>query len=86
MPLYGRHIGAVVFESIGIVMVASESRIDLPSQFLLDEPAAAGSRLELSCEAQMLGTPYPEPANVLDADARGTTDVLDIGKVFQSLK
>ena len=86
MLLYGRHIGAVVSESIGLVMVASESRIDLPPQFLLDEPAAAGSRLEFSCEAQMLGTPYPESANVLDADARGTTDVLHIGKVFQRLK
>jgi len=34
----------------------------------------------------VLGTPCSDSANVLDADAGGTTDVLDIGKAFQSLK
>ena len=86
MALYKRHIGMVVFESIGFVMAADESRIDLAIQFLLDEPAAAGSRLKFSCKAQVLSTPYPEPSNAFDVDAGGTGDVLDIGKVFQSLK
>jgi hypothetical protein len=52
---------------------------------LLDEPAAAGGRLEFSGKAQVLGTACPESAHALYADARGTTDVLGIGKAFQSL-
>jgi hypothetical protein len=86
MALCGRHIGAVVSGSIGLVVAASESRIDLAIQFLLDEPAAAGRRLKFSRKAQVLGTPYPEPANALDADTGGITDVLDIGEAFQSLE
>jgi hypothetical protein len=86
MALYGRCIGAVVSESLSRVVAASESSIDPAPQFLLDEPAAAGSRLELRCKAQVLGAPHPESANVLDTDAGGTADVLDIGKAFQSLK
>lgn len=86
MASYGRCIGAMVSESISRVVAASEGRIDPAPQFLLDEPAAAGSRLELRCKAQVLGAPHPESANVLDADAGGTMDVLDIRKAFQSLK
>jgi hypothetical protein len=86
MALYGRRSGTVVSGSIGLVVGAAESRIDLATQFLLDEPAAAGRRLEFSRKAQVLGTPYPEPSNAFDADAGGTADVLDIGKAFQSLK
>ena len=82
----GGACGAAISESIDLVVAASESRIDLAIQFLLDEPAAAGRRLEFSGKAQVLGTPYPESANALDADAGGTADVLDIGKAFQSLK
>jgi hypothetical protein len=81
----GRCIGEVASGGIGLVVAASESHIDPAIQFLLDEPAAAGGRLEFSCKAQVLGTPYPESAHALYADARGTTDVLDIGKAFQSL-
>ena len=76
----------MVSESISRVVAASEGRIDPAPQFLLDEPAAAGSRLEFSRKAQVLGTPCPEPAKALDADAGGTTGVLDIGKAFQILK
>ncbi len=86
MALYGRRSGTVVSGSIGLVVGAGEGRIDLVTQFLLDEPAAAGRRLELSGKAQVLGTPYPEPSNAFDANAGGTADVLDIGKAFQSLK
>jgi hypothetical protein len=86
MALYGRRLGVVVSDAIGLVVVASESGIDLAPQFLLDEPAATGSRLELGGKAQVFGTPCPESANALDADTGGTTDVLDIGKAFQSLK
>ena len=86
MALYRRRIGAVVSVSIGLVVVAGESRIDLASQFLLYDPAAAGGRLELSCKAQVLGAPRSESANAFDADAGGTADVLDIGKAFQSLE
>lgn len=86
MAVYRRRIGAVISERIGLVVAASEGRIDLAPQFLLDEPAAAGSRLEFSGKTQVLGTPCPESANALDADAWGTTDVLDIGKAFQRLK
>jgi hypothetical protein len=86
MALYGRRSGTVVSGSIGLVMGAGESRIDLATQFLLDEPTAAGRRLEFSRKAQVLGTPYPEPPNAFDADTGGTADVLDIGKAFQSLK
>ena len=84
--LWRRHIGAMVSGSIGLVVAASESRIDLVIQFLLDEPTAAGRCLEFTRKAQVLGTPYSEPANALDADTGGTMDVLDIGKAFQSLK
>ena len=84
--LHGRRIDAMVAERISHVIAASESRVDLAIQFLPDEPAAAGSRLEFSCQAQVLGAPYPEPANALDADAGGITYALDIGKAFQSLK
>jgi hypothetical protein len=86
MALYRRRIGAVVSVSIGLVVAAGESRIDLAIEFLLDDPAAAGGCLEVSREAQVLGTPCPESANALYADAGGTTDVLDIGKAFQGLK
>jgi hypothetical protein len=87
MAIYGGRIEAVVVsESIGLVMAASEGRVDLAPQFLLDESAAAGSRLEFSCKTQVLGTPCPESANALDAHAVGTTDVLEIGKAFQRLK
>jgi hypothetical protein len=44
--LYGRRLGVVVSDAIGLVVADSESGIDLAPQFLLDEPAAAGSRLE----------------------------------------
>ena len=44
--------------SIGLAVAASESRIDLVIQFLLDEPAAAGSQLEFGGKVQVLGTPY----------------------------
>jgi hypothetical protein len=86
MALYGRHIGAVVSGSIGLAMAVSQSRIDLAVEFLLDQTAAAGSRLEFRRNAQVLGTPCPESANALDADAGGITDVLDVGKAFQSLE
>ena len=86
MALCGRHIGAAVSESISLVAAASESCVDPVPQFLLDDPAAAGSRLKFSCEVQVLGTPYPESANTLDTDAGGIRDVLEIGKAFQSLK
>ena len=76
----------MVSDSIGLEAAASKSRIDLAIEFLLDEPTAAGSRLEFSGKAQVLGAPCPESANVLDADTGGTTDVLDIGNAFQSLK
>jgi len=82
MALYWRRIDAMVAERISLVIAASESGVDLAIQFLLDEPAAAGSRLEFSCQAQVLGAPYPESANALDADAGGIADVLDIGKAF----
>jgi len=84
--LYGRCLGAVISQAIGLVVAVSQSGIDLAPQFLLDEPTAAGSRLEFSGKAQVLGAPCPESANVLDADTGGTTDVLDIGNAFQSLK
>lgn len=83
LALHERRTGAVVSESIGLVVAARESRIDLASKFLLDEPTAAGGRLEFSRKAQVLGTPCPESANALDTDARGTADVLDIGEAFQ---
>jgi hypothetical protein len=86
MALYGRDIGAVVSRSIGLTVAASESRIDLAVEFLLDKPAAAGSRLEFSRNAQVLGAPCPESANALDADIGGITDVLDVGKAFQGLE
>ena len=86
MTLDGRHIGAVVSGGIGLAMAASERRIDLAVEFLFDQPAAAGSRLELSRNAQVLGTPCPESANALDADIGGTTDVFDVGKAFQSVE
>lgn len=85
MVPYGRRIGAVAAGGIGLVVAASESHIDPAVQFLLDEPAAAGGRLEFSGKAQVLGTACPESAHALYADARGTTDVLGIGKAFQSL-
>jgi hypothetical protein len=81
-----RRIGAAISESIYLVVAASESRIDLAIQFLLDEPAAASGRLQFSGKAHVLGTPDPESANALDGDAGGTTDVLDIGKAFQGLE
>jgi len=68
------------------VVAASESHIDLAIQFLLDEPATARGGLEFSGKAQMLGTPCPESADALDTDTGGATDVLDIGKAFESLK
>ena len=68
MALYGRCIGEMVSESISRMVAASEGRIDPAAQFLLDDPAAAGSRLKFSCEVQVLGTPYPESANDLDTD------------------
>ena len=77
---------AVVSDSIGLEAAASKSRIDLAIEFLLDEPTAAGSRLEFGRKAQVLGAPFPEPPNALDADVGGTPDVLDIGKAFQCLK
>jgi hypothetical protein len=86
MVLHGRRMGTVVSRSIGLEVAVGESRIDPAIQFLLDEPAAAGGRLEFSGNAQVLGTPCPESANALDADTGGTTDVLDVGKAFQSLK
>ena len=86
MALYRRRIGAVVSVSIGLVVAAGESRIDLAIEFLLDDPAAVGGRVEFSRTAQVLGTPYPESANALYADAGGTTDVPDIGKAFESMK
>ena len=86
MALRRKRIGTVVPESIALVVAASESRIDLAIQFLLDEPAAAGSRLEFSCKAQVLGTPYPESSNAFEVDTGGAADVLGIGKAFQSLK
>jgi len=86
MALCGRHIGTLACQSIGLVVAAGESHIDLAIQFLLDEPTAAGGRLKLGCKAQVLGTPYPESSNALDADAGGAADVLDIGKAFQSLE
>jgi hypothetical protein len=76
----------MVSGSIGVVVAADEGRIDLAIQFLLDEPAATGRRLKFSRKAQVLGTPDPQPANVVDADTRGSADILDIGKTFQSLK
>jgi hypothetical protein len=79
-------MGAAVSESIGLEVAAGESRIDLAIQFLLDEPTVAGGRLEFSGKAQVLGAPCPESADALDADAGDTTDVLDVGKAFQSLK
>jgi len=86
MALFRRRIGAVVSESIGLVVAVGESRIYLATQFLLDEPTAAGGRLEFSGKAQVLGAPCPESANALDADTGSTTDVLDIGKALQSLE
>jgi hypothetical protein len=86
MAPYGRRIGVAVCESLGPEVAVGESLIDLAIQFLLDEPATAGGRLELSGKAQVLGAPCPESANALDADAGDTTDVFDIGKAFQSLK
>jgi hypothetical protein len=86
VALYRRRINTMVAEGIGLVVVASETRIDLAIQFLLDEPTAAGSRFEFSCKAQVLGSPYLESPNAFDVDAGGTADVLDIGKAFQSLK
>jgi hypothetical protein len=76
----------MVAGSIDLVVAASEGRIDLAIEFLLDEPAATGRCLKFSRKAQVLGTPYPEPANALDADAGSSTDILGIGKAFQSLK
>jgi hypothetical protein len=76
----------VVPGSIGLAVAASESRIDLVIQFLLDEPAAAGSQLEFGGKVQVLGTPYPESSHAFNVDAGGTADVLDIGKAFQGLK
>ena len=84
--LDGRRPGVVVSDAIGLVVADSESGIDLGPQFLLDEPAAAGGRLEFGGKTQVLGTPCPESANALDADAGGTKDVLDIGKAFQRLR
>jgi hypothetical protein len=86
MALFRRRIGALVSVIIGLVVAARKSRIDMAIQFLLDDPAAAGGRLKLSGKAQVFGAPCPESANVLDADARGTADVLDISKAFQSLE
>lgn len=83
---HGNRDGAVVFENIGLVVAAGEGRIDLAVEFLLDEPAAAGGCLKLGRNAQVLGTPCPEPANTLDADAGGTPDILDIGKALQCLE
>ena len=70
----------------GNEVAAGETLIDPAIQFLLDEPTAAGGRLELSGNAQVLGAPCPEPANAPDADARNTTDVRAVGKAFQSPK
>jgi hypothetical protein len=86
MARYGRHIAAMVPGGISLAMAASEVRIDLVVEFLLDKPAAAGRRLEFSGNAQVLGTPGPESANALDADTGGITDVLDVGKAFQGLE
>jgi hypothetical protein len=86
MALCRGQTGTVVAEGIGLVVAASESRVDLAIQLLLDEPAAAGGRLEFSGQAQVLGTPYPESSNALDADAGGAADVLNIGQAFQSLE
>jgi hypothetical protein len=79
-------MGTVVSRSIGLEVAVGESRIDPAIQFLLDEPAAAGSQLEFGGKVQVLGTPYPESSHAFDVDAGGTADVLDIGKAFQGLK
>jgi hypothetical protein len=86
MALHGRRVTAAVSDGAGLEVAAGESLIDLAIQFLLDEPTAAGGRLELRGKAQVLGAPCPESANALDADARNTTDVLAVGKAFQSLR
>ena len=91
LTLHGKRIGSAVSESIGLVAVVGDSGIDQAIQFLLNEPAAPGGRLEFGCKAQVLGSPCPEPANALDADAGGTTDVLDVygldvGKSLQGRK
>jgi hypothetical protein len=57
MALYRRHVGTVFSGSIGLEVAVGASRIDLAVQFLLDEPAAVGGRLEFGCKAQVLGTP-----------------------------
>jgi hypothetical protein len=86
LALPGRRASATVCEGIGLMVAASEGRIDLAVEFLLDDPTAAGGSLEFGRNAQVLGAPRPEPANALDADAGGTTDVLDIGKALQCLE
>jgi hypothetical protein len=86
MALGGRHIGTVVSGGIGLAIAASERRIDLAVEFLFDKPTATGRRLEFSRNAQVLGTPCPEPADALDADIGATTDAFDVGKAFQSLE
>ena len=86
MALCKRRTATLASENIGLVVAAGESRIDLAIQFLLDEPAAAGSRLEFSCQAQVLSTPHTEPSNAFDVDAGGAADALGIDKTFQSLK
>jgi hypothetical protein len=80
-----RRIG-VVSESIGFMVAASESRIDLAIEVLLDEPTAAGGCLEFRGKAQVLGSPYPESSNAFDADSGAAADVIDVGKTFQSLE
>jgi hypothetical protein len=86
VTLYRRRIGTVVSGSIGLKVAAGEICIDRAIQFFFNESAAASGRLEFSREAQVIGTPYPEPSNAFDADAGGTADILDIGKTFLSLK
>lgn len=65
---------------------SSQKCVDFPVPLLLDEPTAAGGGLEFSRDAQMLGTPYPEPADTLDADVRGGCDAVGVGEALQGLK
>lgn len=86
LAFHGRRIRPAVSESIGLVLAARESRIDLAVEFLLDDPTAARGRLEFGRNAQVLGAPRPESSNALDADPGYTADVLAIGKAFQCLE
>jgi len=86
MALHGRRVSAAVSDGLGPEEVAGRSLIDLVVQFSLDEPTAAGGRLEFSPKARVVGAPCPESVNALDADARNTADARAVGKAFQSLK